>query len=79
MLGEDVADALRQRLGGRPVRDLLPAEAADLAEVDGDDTLLTVAGTLARTGASLVVVRDEDGRLLGGITSSALLTRLLRP
>ncbi len=77
MLGEDVTDALWQRLGGRPVRDLLPAEAAGLAEVDGDDTLLTVAATLARTGASLVVVRDEDGRLLGGITTSRLIRRLL--
>jgi CBS domain-containing protein len=77
MLGEDVADALWRRLGGRTVRDLLPAEAADLAEVDGDDTLLTVAATLARTGASLVVVREEDGRLQGGITTSRLIRRLL--
>jgi CBS domain-containing protein len=77
MLGEDVADALWQRLGGRTVRDLLPAGAAGLSEVDGDDTLLTVAATLARTGASLVVVREEDGRLLGGITTSRLIRRLL--
>jgi CBS domain-containing protein len=45
--------------------------------VDGDDTLLTVAATLARTGASLVVVRDQDGRLAGGITTSRLIRRLL--
>ena len=77
MVGEDVADTLWQRLGGRTVRDLLPAEAAGLAEVDGDDTLLTVAATLARTGASLVVVRDEHSRLLGGITTSRLIRRLL--
>jgi CBS domain-containing protein len=54
-----------------------PAEAAGLAEVDGDDTLLTVAAALARTGASLVAVRDQDGRLLGGITTSRLIRRLL--
>ncbi len=77
MLGQDVADALWQRLGGRTVRNLLPGEAAGLAEVEGDDTLLTVAATLARTGASLVVVRDEDGRLLGGITTSRLIHHLL--
>ena len=76
-LGEDVANALWQRLRGRTVRDLLPAEAGGLTEVDGDDTLLTVAATLARTGASLVVVRDEDGRLLGGITTSRLIRQLL--
>ena len=77
MLGKDVADALWQRLRGRTVRDLLPAKTADLAEVDDDDTLLTVAATLARTGASLVVVRDQDGRLLGGITTSRLIRHLL--
>ena len=76
MLGEDVADALWQRMGGRTVRDLLLPEAAGLAEVDGDDTLLAVAATLARTGASLVVVRDENSRLLGGITTSRLIRRL---
>ncbi len=77
VLGEDVADALWQRLGGRPVRDLLPASTAGLAEVEADDTVVGVAATLARTGASLVAVRDRDGRLLGGITTSQLLARLL--
>jgi CBS domain-containing protein len=77
MLGEDVADALWQRLRGRPLRDLLAAEAVGLAEVEGDDTLLTVAATLARTGASLAVVREDDGRLLGGITTSRLIRQLL--
>jgi CBS domain-containing protein len=48
-----------------------------LGGVDGDDTLLTAAATLARTGASPVVVRDEDSRLLlGGITISRLIRRL---
>lgn len=77
VLGEDVVDALWQRLRGRPVRDLLPASIAGLPEVGADDTLVSVAATLARTGASLVAVRDRDGRLLGGITTSQLLTRLL--
>jgi CBS domain-containing protein len=77
VLGEDVADALWQRLRGRPVRDLLAASTAGLPEVDADDTLVSVAAALARTGASLVDVRDRGGRLLGGITTSQLLTRLL--
>jgi CBS domain-containing protein len=77
VLGEDVADALWQRLAGRPVRDLLAATAAGVAEVDADATLVEVAATLVRSGASLVVVRDRDGRLLGGITTSRLITRLL--
>jgi CBS domain-containing protein len=77
VLGEDVADALWQRLRGRPVRDLLAASTAGLPEIDADATLVAVAAALARTGASLVAVRDRDGRLLGGITTSQLLTRLL--
>jgi CBS domain-containing protein len=77
VLGEDVAGALWQRLAGRPVRDLLAASTASLPEVDADDTLVSVAATLVRSGASLVAVRDRDGRLLGGITTSQLLTRLL--
>lgn len=77
VLGEDVADALWQRLRGRTVRDLLPASTAGPPEVDGNDTLVKVAATLVRTGASLVAVRDRDGRLLGGITTSQLIGRLL--
>jgi CBS domain-containing protein len=77
VLGEDVADALWQRLRGRTVRDLLPASTAELPEVDGNDTLVKVAATLVRSGASLVAVRDRDGRLLGGITTSQLIGRLL--
>jgi CBS domain-containing protein len=77
VLGEDVAGALWQRLARRPVRDLLAASTARLPEVDADDTLVSVAATLVRSGASLVAVRDRDGRLLGGITTSQLLTRLL--
>jgi CBS domain-containing protein len=77
VLGEDVADALWQRLRGRTVRDLLPASTAGLPEVNGNDTLVKVAATLVRSGASLVAVRDRDGRLLGGITTSQLIRRLL--
>jgi CBS domain-containing protein len=77
VLGEDVADALWQRLRGRTVRDLLPVSTAGLPEVDANDTLVKVAATLVRSGASLVAVRDRDGRLLGGITTSQLIRRLL--
>jgi CBS domain-containing protein len=68
---------VQDELGGRAVRDLRPAEAAGLAEVDGDDTMLSVAATFARTGASPVVVRDEAGRLLGGITTCRLVRQSL--
>jgi CBS domain-containing protein len=77
VLGEDVAEALWQRLGGRSVQELLSATTRSVAEVDEDATLLEVAAVLVRSGAALVVVRGQDGRLLGGITTSRLLTRLL--
>jgi CBS domain-containing protein len=77
VLGEDVADALWQRLRGRAVRELLSASTPGLAEVDADATLVEVAAALVRSGASLVVVRDPGGRLLGGITTSRVITRLL--
>ena len=77
VLGEDVTEALWQRLQGRPVRELLAAAAASVAEVDADATLVEVAATLVRSGASLLVVRDPGGRLLGGITTSRLITQLL--
>jgi CBS domain-containing protein len=77
VLGEDVADALWQRLRDRPIQELLSASPAGLAEVSGDDTLVKVAATLVRAGVSLVAVRDRGGRLLGGITTSRLIRRLL--
>jgi CBS domain-containing protein len=77
VLGEDVAEVPWQRLRGRPVQELLSGSPAGLAEVNGDDTLVTVAATLVRAGVSLVAVRDPGGRLLGGITTSRLIRQLL--
>jgi CBS domain-containing protein len=77
VLGEDVVEALWQRLAGRPVRELLSTAMVLVAEVDDDATLVEVAAALVRSGAALVVVRDPGGRLLGGITTSRLLTCLL--
>jgi CBS domain-containing protein len=77
VLGEDVAEALWQRLEGQAVQELLSVTAASVAEVDDDATLVEVAAALVRSGASLVVVREPGGRVLGGITTSRLITRLL--
>jgi CBS domain-containing protein len=77
VLGEGVAEALWQRLQGRPVQELLAAVAASVVEVDDDATLVEVAAALVRSGAALMVVRDQTGELLGGITTSRLITRLL--
>ncbi len=77
VLEEGAADLLWQRLEGHTAAELLPAKRARVAEVDGDATLMEVAAAMARTSSPLVAVRERDGRLLGGITTSRLITRLL--
>ena len=57
--------------------ELLPAQGAEVAQVDGHATLVEVAAAMVQARAPLVAVRDHDGRLLGGITTSRLITRLL--
>lgn len=74
---EGAADLLWRRLEGHTAAELLPAKRAGVAEVDGDATLMEVAAAMARTSSPLVAVRERDGRLLGGITTSRLITRLL--
>jgi len=55
---------------------LLATAYRDVPEIDGDANLVEVAALLCRTRAPVAAVRDA-GRLLGGITTSALLARLL--
>jgi uncharacterized repeat protein (TIGR03917 family) len=77
VLEEGAADLLWQRLDGHTAAELLPTKRAEVAQVDDDATLLEVAAAMVRARAPLVAVRDRDGRLLGGITTSRLITRLL--
>jgi CBS domain-containing protein len=77
VLDEHAADLLWRRLQDRTTRDLLPARPDRPCEVDADATLIEVGAVMTRNGLPLVAVRDA-GRLLGGITSSRLLTQLLR-
>lgn len=76
VLEEGAADLLWQRLDGHTAAEL-PTKRAEVAQVDDDATLLEVAAAMVRARAPLMAVRDRDGRLLGGITTSRLLTRLL--
>jgi CBS domain-containing protein len=75
---EGAADLLWRRLEGHTAGELLPRKGGEVPQVDGDATLMQVAAVMAGARAPMVAVR-EGGRLVGGITSSALLTRLLRP
>jgi CBS domain len=76
VLDEAAAERLRDRLTGRTAGELLATAYRDVPEIEGDANLVEVAALLTRTRAPVVAVR-EAGRLLGGITTSALLTRLL--
>jgi CBS domain-containing protein len=78
VMEEGAADLLWRRLEGHRAGELLPKRGAEVPQIDGDATLMQVATAMAGAGAPMVAVR-EGGRLIGGITSSALLTRLLRP
>ena len=79
VMEEGATDLLWRRLEGHRVEELLPkAASGEVPQVDGDATLMEVAAVMAGARAPMVAVR-EGGRLIGGITSSALLTRLLRP
>jgi CBS domain-containing protein len=77
VLEEAAAERLRDRLSGRTAGELLATAYRDVPELDGDANLVEVAALLVRTRAPVAAVRERDGRLLGGITTSALLARLL--
>jgi hypothetical protein len=91
VLEEAAAETLRDRLAGRSARELLATAHRDVPEIDGDANLIEVAALLCRTRAPVAAVREAArgrererdrarggrGRLLGGITTSALLYRLL--
>jgi CBS domain-containing protein len=76
VVDEGAADLLWRRLQGHTAGELLRAGPDRPCEVDADATLIEVGAVMAQNGLPLVAVRDAD-RLLGGITSSRLLTQLL--
>ena len=78
VMEEGAADLLWRRLEGHTAGELLPKRGAEVPQVDGDATLMEVAAVMAGARAPMVAVRQGD-RLIGGITSSALLSRLLGP
>ncbi len=75
-LGEGNTAELWERLKGKSVGDLIDTTADPLPTVKADATLIEVAAQMCGTGAALVAVMDGE-RILGGVTSSALITVLL--
>jgi CBS domain-containing protein len=76
VLEESASEVLFQRLEGRTVGDLVPADREADPVVNGEDTLVESASAMVRSRASMVGVVD-DGRLIGGISIDDLLTHLL--
>ncbi|MFG2533088.1 CBS domain-containing protein [Streptomyces sp. NPDC048516] len=81
VVDERHADRLCQALSGRTVRECLSKAAPAPPVAAPDDTALEVAALMARVRSPLVAVADKDKagspRLLGVITASHLLERLL--
>ncbi|MFI0904477.1 CBS domain-containing protein [Streptomyces sioyaensis] len=80
VVDERHADRLCQALSGRTVRDCLSSTAPTPPVAAPDDTALEVAALMAEVRSPLVAVVDKDRtgvRLLGVITASHLLERLL--
>lgn len=75
---EKAADELASRLTGKTVGDLLPHdERIELPVVDRDATVIECAAVMARLHSPLLVVVDDDQALVGVITASRLLDRLI--
>lgn len=82
VLDEVSADRLcTDGLGPKRVRDLLPATGhrVELAEVDGDATVVECAAQMARLDSPLLVVVDASDQVRGLLTASHLLEVLLPP
>jgi CBS domain-containing protein len=82
VLDEPSADRLSaEGLAGKRVRDLLPTSKhrVELADVDGDATVVECAAEMARLRSPLLVVVDRNGGIHGLLTASHLLEVLLPP
>ncbi len=75
---EDASDRLGARLSGVTVRELLPDRPAELPVLQPDDTTVEIAALMARAHSPLVAI-VENRNILGVVTASRLLERLLPP
>ncbi|MCX2932849.1 CBS domain-containing protein [Mycobacterium sp. CVI_P3] len=72
VLGEQAADRVADKLGGRSVEQVLPKSPPPMQTVNVDDTIVEVAAIMAREHSPLVAV-VADKQLVGVITASRLL------
>jgi predicted transcriptional regulator len=77
VLGEQAADRVADKLGGKSVQQVLPKSGPHMPTVNVDDTIVEVAAVMARDHSPLVAVVSGK-RLVGVITASRLLEVALR-
>ncbi|MCD0484842.1 CBS domain-containing protein [Streptacidiphilus sp. ASG 303] len=81
VVDERHADRFCEALAGRRVGEVLPAHTPPPPVADPDDTALELAAAMAASRSPLIAVVDrtaaQGGRLLGVVTASHLLQRLL--
>lgn len=76
VFNENAADELGRELSQHRVRDVLPEEPDEIPILNGGDTSVEIAVAMARIHSPLVAVM-EGHRLIGAVTTAALLDRLL--
>jgi CBS domain-containing protein len=82
VLDEAYADQISDVLSQRTVADMLPRDRVTLPVVAPDDTALEIAAIMAANRSPIVAVVEERSKtapMLGAITVSILLGRLLPP
>ncbi|MGY4712637.1 CBS domain-containing protein [Mycolicibacterium sp. CBM1] len=72
VLGEQAADRIADKLGGKSVAQVLPKSPPHMPTVNADDTIVEVAAIMAQDRSPLVAVVIGP-RLVGVITASRLL------
>jgi len=77
VIDESWADKAAERLANKSVRDVLPEHLEDIPFANADDTIIEVAALMARLRSPLIAV-VKDGRLLGVITASRLLSAAVK-
>ncbi|GFG49497.1 hypothetical protein CQY20_22790 [Mycolicibacterium agri] len=77
VIDESWADKAAERLANKSVRDVLPEHLEDIPFANADDTIIEVAALMARLRSPLIAV-VKDGKLLGMITASRLLSAAVK-
>lgn len=79
VLDEEAADHMCDVLADKTVMDLMPTERVTLPVVAPDDTVLEIAAIMAANRCPVVAVveRDKTAPLLGAVSVSQLLGRIL--